>query len=144
MHCSLEGQDRIAHFLQTIFGSTNQLQMPVDAEHAKTFAALHSPEELKYKLLVKGKRTVASISAAPGGSPRDHDGFDEEARSEPRFEPDAISHELPGLPPPSTTFHQEDGFDDDEEEDEEELAILSAAEMSTARGVVARRGGRRG
>ena len=51
MHCGLEQQDRIAKHLVDYLGKGGQLQMPYKEEEAENFMRLHSPEELKYKVM---------------------------------------------------------------------------------------------
>lgn len=62
-HCSLPQQQRLAHIMKTVLGT--QLAMPVTGA-----ALLPSPEVLKNKVLVKGKRV---------GSPVEEDDEEEEA-----------------------------------------------------------------
>ncbi|KAL3892900.1 MAG: hypothetical protein SGPRY_014672, partial [Prymnesium sp.] len=56
MHCSCEQQDKIAYHLSSIF-LKDKIELRPEDETA--FMSLKSPEELKYKVLVKGKRASA-------------------------------------------------------------------------------------
>eukprot|EP00965_Chrysotila_dentata_P247600 6207843-Pleurochrysis_carterae.AAC.1 len=72
---AMRAQARIAEYLQEIFGPTNQIQMPPPPGPAGlSFTQLHSPFELKYRLLIKGKRLPsarASIGLRPAGTQRE-------------------------------------------------------------------------
>jgi hypothetical protein len=60
MHCGVEGQDFIASRMREIFGDA--LMLPQTEEEADALMDLLSPNELKGKVLVKGKRVPARPS----------------------------------------------------------------------------------
>lgn len=52
MHCKAKQQERIAQYFIDIFGQENIYVLPDDIENIKQFP---SPEELKYKYIIKCK-----------------------------------------------------------------------------------------
>lgn len=63
MHCGVEQQGRIARHLLEQFGKHGRLQLPVDEALSEKFMQLHSPADLQYKVLVKGKRVTRDVVA---------------------------------------------------------------------------------
>ena len=62
MHCGLEQQSKIARNLVEIFGHDNQIYVPPGDDNAAAMIQLKSPEELKYKVIIKGKRVTNDSS----------------------------------------------------------------------------------
>ena len=66
MHCSLDGQRKIADWCFEIFGH-QLLMLPQNEDDINGLAHVNTPEQLKYKVLLKGKRLAARRSSAADG-----------------------------------------------------------------------------
>ena len=66
VHCSLDGQRKIADWCFEIFGH-QLLMLPQNEDDINGLAHVNTPEQLKYKVLPKGKRLAARRSSAADG-----------------------------------------------------------------------------
>ncbi|KAF2901192.1 hypothetical protein ILUMI_04995 [Ignelater luminosus] len=137
-HCSLQQQNRMAHIFQRIFGEKLVTNFLFEADYSDE-PMLPSPEQLKYRILIKNKKLIMEVPAPIPNYP---------PMSTPVRPGSGMRHSVPGrtssiISNTSSSSFNDDFSDDDydDEDDEDNIdekaihGILSASDSPRSFGM---------
>lgn len=128
-HCSLQQQTRMAYTFQRVFGDKVVTNFLFEADYSDE-PTLPSPEQLKYRILIKNKKLVMEVPPAPA--------MTYSSAAPPSVRPGAsIRHSVPGRTSSiisntsSSSFNDDYSDDDYDDEDDEDNIDGLLSKIST-------------